>query len=283
MAKIISFFSNSPNQGKRTISQSFAKILSNNNQKVLYVELDYYNPSFANSTQISHPKKNIRGFIQSAVLQSKFDVEPYIYTSDEVKAESNKRVQTVHAELPKNLHFLTLPLNFEETTFPTITNSEDEKSEEEAFNFVEKIMFQLRNLEYSVIIINLPNEIKSVFGLPVLIESDQVVNVITANPTRIVEYQNVLKTIKHTSIDLKEWFTVINQTNSSIDDSEYMGLINEENAPMLIPYDIERANYEFSLKIGSPSIDLCNEELIQSMGFPIQPKAKRKGLFASRR
>ena len=68
MGKIIGIYGAQRGLGATTIGQSLTKVIANSNSKVLYIELDYLNATFAHKTAISHPEKNMELFMEKVLV-----------------------------------------------------------------------------------------------------------------------------------------------------------------------------------------------------------------------
>ncbi|HDX9632092.1 TPA: hypothetical protein ROY30_005882, partial [Bacillus cereus] len=84
MGKIIGIYGVQRGLGVTTIGQSLAKVIGESNSKVLYLELDYLNATFAQKTAISNPEKNMELFMEKAILEGRFDIQKYILKKNEV-------------------------------------------------------------------------------------------------------------------------------------------------------------------------------------------------------
>ncbi|MEQ2529125.1 hypothetical protein WMO40_20840 [Bacillaceae bacterium CLA-AA-H227] len=279
MAEILSFYSVAHSQGKRTLSLGFAELLAMNEHKVLYVELDYKKPSVAISTQITDVTRNAREFFQDTILKRSFDLEPYILTKEILLSSENRDLRRVYAELPDKLDYLTLPMNFQESSFPSLIN-EGEDNEKEAQEYIDKFLYSLKTTKYTYIILNLPIELHSIFGFEVIANSEQIINVVTPNATRLFENKNAYKFLSPNISHLEDkWSTILNMTSPELTPNEYFQLISEE--AILVPYDPARQQSEFALQLSSVEIRERLEKLAARLNIPFEsaiPK-KRSGFF----
>ncbi|MEK5105055.1 hypothetical protein MKX83_24240 [Cytobacillus sp. FSL M8-0252] len=280
MAEIISFYSVAHSQGKKTLSLTFAKLLAENEHKVLYVELDYRKPSVALSTQITHTRRNTNEYFQETVVKESFDVERHVLTKEELLKTEDRNVKKLYSNLPKRLDYLIYPISFQESNFPTIIQDQ-EKAEQEAQDFISKFIYSLKTTKYEYVILNLPIELYSIFGFEVIGSSDKVVNIVTPSATRLFENKNAITFLSSNIPNLEEnWNIVMNMTSEEVDPSEYNQLVKEE--PILIPYDIHRQKEELSLQIGSETIQEKLESLALKLNISITQTSPRKRTFFNR-
>lgn len=281
MPEIISFYSVAHSQGRTTTSLSFANLLAEQDLTVLYVELDYKKPSVAVSTRISDQTKNIKEYFQQAVIKGSFDVEPYILKKDYLLNNEDRSLRKVYSELPTNLDYLIYPLGFQESSFPTIVEG-NEEAEKEVQEFIGKFIYSLKYTKYNYVILNLPIELHSIFGFEVLLNSDRIINVVTPSATRLFENKNA-KTFLESNIPYldEKWNTIINMTSEELDESEYRQLVKDE--PILIPYDPKRQKEEFALQLGSQAIQDRLEQLALKLNVNIlMNNQKKRGIFSRR-
>ncbi|MEQ6391246.1 hypothetical protein RZN22_18380 [Bacillaceae bacterium S4-13-58] len=264
--KVFSFWSPSTNLGKRTVSQAFASQIAKLGYGVLYVEFDYMNPSLAITTALSSKEKN---FYQLSLSQDSFDLRQYIANKMDVRI--TKEMVSLFEGIPQDLHFLGLPSGFDSEQFPSITNEE----------FLSTLLSALRDVEYDAVVINLPSQVDNLFGFPVMLESDVIFSVTTANPVRIKEYRNMMKMLVETPLKMDKWEVIVNQVGEGITKETCDQLLREEESIIAIPYDNQRPADELDLKMGSPIINKKMEELAGMYGFmaPEPQVAKKKGLF----
>lgn len=280
MAELISFYSVAPSQGKKTISLSFAHMLAAQDNKVLYVELDLYHPSIANTMQITHPTKNINEYFHNAVMKNTFDLESFILKKQILMQTEERELKKIYSELDEQLDYLIFPNGFNEDGFPTLIDKGD-NPEQQAHEFIQKFLYSLKTTKYQYVILNLPNNIESIFGFEVIAGSDAIVNVVTPSASRLYENKVMKNFLTENITDLNDkWFTLMNMTSPAIDDREYIQLVKD--VPVIVPFDLERQKSEFSLRPDSEEIRLKMEELAFNMQISIvisQPKKKGFSLF----
>lgn len=253
MAKIYGFYSVAESQGKKTISQSFADLLAENEYKVLYVELDSHRPSVAISTRITHETKNIVEYFRGVATAKDFTFEPYVLKiSNLLETEEDKNLNR-HFKMyfDDNLDYLIFPLNHNDKDFPTLV--ENENAEKETKELIENFTYNLKSSNYDFIVLNLPIELYSIFGFELIGNCDSIINVLTASATRLYENKKMKSFLFENEPSLKKkWNTVLNMVSSAVEETQYNELMNEK--PILIPFDEERQIEEFSSKIGSYEI-----------------------------
>lgn len=262
--KIFSFWGSSENLGKRTLSQSFAVQVARLGYSVLYCEFDYQNPALALTTALSNNDKN---FYQLALSQDTFDLRQFIANKMDVRI--TKEMVGLFEEIPHELHFLGLPSGFDPDTFPSITNED----------FLETLLSALKEVEYDAVVINLPNEIENLFSFPVMLESDVVFSVISANPVRISNHRSLVKMLADTPLNMDKWEIIVNQVGEGVSKDTCEQLLREQ-VIAAVPFDMERSSYELDLRFGSPVINQKMTALAGIYGF-LAPETneKKKGLF----
>lgn len=279
MTEIISFYSVAPSQGKRTLSQAFANVLATNDHRVLYIELDTKNPSIAASSQISHPYNNALKYFQTTVEKSNFNIEPFILKKDELLKTENRDMRKVFREMTGNLDYLVFPDNFNESNFPDLL-IDSENLEAKAHEYIQQFVYALKTSKYDYVVLNLPNDIASIFGYEMISESDKVVNITTASANRLLENKRTVSFLSNNNQDLeKKWSIILNMTSPFVENEIYKGLIND--TPFIIQYDPERATSELALETGSPLINEKLEYFALQIGISIIPTPinKRFKLF----
>lgn len=265
--KIIGVYSVEPNLGKATIAQSLSKVIAEANTKVLYVEMDYTNPSFFLKTQLSHETKNMESLMRRVVLENRMDVENYIATRKDF-TNSNA------TQLPYSLDCIAFGKEYDIESFPEFNVDVENQAEAFADNFVKK----LKNLGYDAVIINLPNRIDSIFGLPLMRKCDEVINILSANPTILSKYIELDSVFKRADMNENEWLHVFNKCSSIVDDKHYINLVDFEISNC-IPFDPERIENEFALKIGSVTIDEHTKKIARQLGFDVKKEERKFRIF----
>lgn len=280
MSNLISFYSVAHSQGKRTLSLSFASLLAKDDNKVLYFELDYKKPSVAISTRITDQTCNTNEFFQNIAIKNSFDVEPYILKKEKLLRVEDRNLRKIYSDLPNNLDYLIYPLNFQEGSFPNLLSGSKD-AEQEAQDFIAKLMYSLKTTRYDFVILNLPLELNSIFGYEVIINSDQIVNVVTPSAARLAENKKIEEFLFLNNLNLPEkWFKVLNMTSREVNEVEYIQLVDDE--PVLIPFDSQRHLDEFALRLDSESIQERLEELALKMNIQITQSTPKRKLFSRR-
>lgn len=279
MPDIISFYSVAPTQGKRTLSLSFANMLADQDNKVLYVELDIYHPSIANTLRITDKEKNANEYFHNVIMKNTFDLDSFVLKKENLMKTEERELKKIYSPLSSGIDYLVLPFGFKEESFPTILHEEGDL-ESQAHSFIEEFIFALKSTKYQYVILNLPNNIESIFGVEVLSASDRIVNVLAPAATRLMENVEVKNLLFEHMPDIKEkWFTCLNMISPSISENEYIQLLNDE--PIFVEFDPERQKSEMQLKPDSESIRLKMEHLAFRMQISIvlSEEPKRKSIF----
>ena len=252
----ISFWGVSPGVGTRTIAQSFAKNAAERGAKVLFVELDYLRPSFAVTSGLTHPTKNLLQLAMQQVEHNDFDIEMFIAKPNEIKVQK-KSLKKVINDIPTNLHFLALPKDYRVESFPEI---------EEGKEFIDELNRQLKSLKYDLIIFNLPSEVNNLFSYPIMLNMDKIYNIMTLHPAHIQNYLNLREMLEKSSIDMDCIQTILNKVPKGISKEQGDSIINEKTI-LNIPYDLERTEKELNIQMGSPLIDEKVNELLNHLGL----------------
>lgn len=273
MTKIIGVYGIDKNVGKSTISQSLAHIIATADSKVLYVEFDYVNPSFAKNTTISHEQKNIASYMEQAMVHENFAAENYILRKRDLDSlKFSKATTKVISLLPHNLDLLVFPRDYISSDFPKFNTSIEEKVEQ----FMELLMGRLRHLEYDAVVINLPSQIDNIFGLPVLLHCDHVVSIMNSSPASLAKFIELSSVLSRADLSTDNWIKVFNLCSPNVEFSIYEQLLNVN---VCIPFDVERADYEFELRIGSPKINEHIKNIARDIGFYIKEEEKRYNIL----
>lgn len=264
----VAFWSVANGMGSRTLSETFAKMSAERGAKVLYVELDYFNPQFAMTTGLSHSEKNFYRYTLDVIEQGNVDVEPYIAQPEDVNI-SKKVIRKTINSIPNNLHFLTFPKEFRTANFPVIENGE----------LITNLFKNLEYLQYDLIVFNLPKEIKHMFTFPVMLLVDEVFNVMTCHPARMNKYMQLRTELESTPLEWSKVKTIFNKVNQNISKEAAESFINESSL-FMVPFDEERATNELDITIGSELINLHIGDYLERIGLEsIEPKEKRRKVF----
>lgn len=281
MAKLIGIYSVAQNEGKSTLAQSMAHILSKNEHKVLFVELDYYRPTFALKTGLSHESKNLFNFFTNVKETKRLEVSKYISQVNEGLPEDKRLANNVLANnYSPNLHFLTLPYSFKPSTFPELLDENKESVIGSPINvFAEALTERLKELPYDVVIMTLPTDINSIFTYPIMMYCDEIINVITPNFVSMNIYSSIHKEIKsNDDVNIyAKWNTVFNKVNDGVPAAQYDRLLGNEDVMLQIPFDIERLENDLLYKIGATEFDVNVERLIERLGFKLLESQSNKG------
>ncbi|PFU71331.1 AAA family ATPase [Bacillus thuringiensis] len=271
MGKIIGIYGAQRGLGATTIGQSLTKVIANSNSKVLYIELDYLNATFAHKTAISHPEKNIELFMEKAILEHRMDIQKYVLKKDDIG--DSKRFSW----FPNNMEVLTFSKDFKEKGFPRFETGVETKVEKFINNFISK----LKALDYDFVILQLPNQIESIFGLPILSKCDNIVSILTGNPIVVSKYKGITNVFKKADFKYKEWVHVFNLCSNKVDAEDYKLLVDFDVATC-IPYDPERTEMEFSLIPGSETIDEHTKTIAKKIGCFIRNEQNRFRFLVSK-
>ncbi len=265
--KTVAFWGIEPGMGKRSVAQMFAKQCAVRGGNVLYCELDYFNPSFALTTGLSHPEKNFYKFMIDSADKNDFEIEPFIAKPSDLMV--NRKLRKSLTSFPNTLHFLTLPIDFKPSQFPLVENE----------NFTSTFMKHLNVLPYDLIVLNLPTKLENIFGFPVLLESNLIYNVLTLNPSRMYKYMQTKELLMNTPLNFNFWRTVVNQVPNDIRKETIDKKLIKETSFLCIPYDEERALLDLDLIIDSEVMGRAIASLVDELGFEsLGPEKKKKNI-----
>ncbi|GAD15388.1 SAF domain protein [Geobacillus kaustophilus GBlys] len=270
--RIIAFYSNSHNVGKRTISQAFAYRLAKEGKDVLYVETDYKRPGFAVSTGLSHDQKNMLKLIEK---NNNYDIMDFIANKRDV-LDSNKNMNKAIAEkiqsYPETFYFLAFPKDFNYTQMPEVEQKEE---------FVHVFIESIKHTDFDYIIFNTANELSYMLSYPLIVEADILISIIGSSPVDAIKLKHELDWVNSTNLTLpNKFYTIFNFIDEDSSFLYELESILGQNAALTIPYDVERKEYEWSLKIGSPKINESVEILLQKIGIEVTPRNDKRGIFA---
>ncbi len=270
MSKIISVFGSQVGEGRTTIATSMAKILGQTDLSVLYVELDAVNPNFAFTTGLSNDTSNTLNFM--------------LKIKEDGKVIPNEFIQNEHQgkQFPKNVHFLTFPMGYELKQFPYLLN----ENLNEVLNnipikeFIVSFVGHFKRLEYDVILFSLPHDVGDLFGLPIMIESDYILNVVTTNQRAIAQNKKNFELLKDvTDLNIKEkWRVVVNKYVDEIPRNQLETYFEGQKVVATISNDDQQIVNDLTGGVGTANIDYDVAYLLYELQFPIN-LPKRKGLF----
>lgn len=272
--KMVAFYSPASGMGNRTLSQAYAMLAAERGLNVLYVELDYFNPSFGATSGLTHPTKNMFQYMERYIEAGEdVEIESYIATPAEVNP-SRKALKKSVSMVPNNLHFLSFPKGFETHLFPDLEDTMVVKK------FIKHFVKSLNATKYDLIVINLPHQIENFFVIPMMIEVDRIYNVMTLHPARMMKYFQLNDLLRTMPIPKERFKLLVNQVPLSMR-KEQVEQILDQPCEEIIPFDENRFNRELDLMIGAP---LINEKLgecltrngLPEFGEPIKEKKKLK-------
>lgn len=277
MTKVISVYSVQEGEGRTTIATTMAKILGQANKNVLYVELDAHNPTFSHVTNETNETKNTLKYLMRLADERKLSPSSFI----------NKQLET--KEFPKNVHFLTFPLDYEVSQLPCLVNEKDNAvlGNIPIQEFSESFVNHFKQLDYDVVLFVLPHDIVDLFAFPIMLQSDYIMNVVTTNKKGLYKNLHVQKTLKDINdFDIKnKWKIVFNKYVSSIPLGVLVNLFptikNSNDSIFTVMNDNERISKDLTNEIGSTKIDEGVLELLQELDVGINSQ-RRKGFFGVR-
>lgn len=275
MTKIVSIFSASPGEGKRTISQNISKLLGENNQRVLYVELDYYRPSFAKTTGLYHPTKNFLNYMLNVKETQSLKYQNFITNTKELAAENKKALRI----LPSTIDFLTLPMQFEQSSVPKLVEN-DQVLGNSIDKFAQAFVEMFKDSKYDVVIFMLPHMIESIFTVPIIRYSDLIFNIVTTNPTSLIENQRVYEgLLEIEELNIKDkWNTLINKYNDVVPRNQIDNFLQDQNIVAVIPFDPEKIANDLTVDIGAELLQQELLKILRELSFDVAAP-KERGFF----
>ena len=271
--QIISVYSNSLNSGRKTIAMALGQQAAKNNQRTLLVELDYLNTGIAHTYGITNSTKNAEGYFSNVFKQKDFNLGNFILTKKHFEV-INKDLSKAHTAINSDLEFLIFSDEYRPALFPTINDFSTEKISRDCKRFFE----ELRLSEYDLVILLLPTDYEDMFTIPMILESDHIINVVGFSLCSVEEAKRI-STIFDTET-LQKMKYVLNLTTRKIEKADYDHLMKPLNLLQVIPFDEQRLLNEVNAEIGSPTIDSAALSLLQHCGVDVADQ--KRSIFSRR-
>lgn len=267
--QIISFHSNLPSQGQRTVSLAFSNLLAQQGYDVLYIELDTNYPSIAKALQLNTGEKNMTSYLEQTV-NGEFDaIEKFILRKEDLVSQNDRKQKSRYAEFEENLAYLIFPLSTKTEDIPNLLEyrQDDETDEEFAIDYVSRLIEAIGNTSYDFVVCKLANDIDHLFTYEMMKLSNHVVSVSLPSVTKLFDQEDLKSFLFAQDKELQgKWHDVLNMTSSELDESEYKNLID---AHCIIPFDPERQGEELALNPDSPKIRQKLERFVLDLGIKI--------------
>lgn len=268
--KLISFYSNTPSQGLRTVSMAFSNLLAQQSYNVLYIELDTNHPTIAKAFQMETGDKNIVKYFDST-LDGKFDnLNQYILTKKDILEQSDRKQKSIYSGFENDVSYLIVPMDLKSEELPNLiddTKVKDTSIEEYVIDYVGRFVETLNELEYDFIVCKLANDVDHFFTYEMMKHSDHILSVSTPSTTKLMEQIAVKKFLFEQNKSLEEkWIDILNMASPDIPTTEYRTLLNKD---YVIPFDLERQREELALQPDSPMIRQSLERLALDLGIKV--------------
>lgn len=271
---VISVYSAALNSGKKTIAVSLAQLSASEGKKTLLVDLDYQNSGIALTYGITNATKNMENYMKSVFDKDNFHFGDFVMNKKDFETV-NKDLSKAHAAVSSNLDFLIFSQAYRISMFPKLPNSNAESKTLQVYEIVKRFIEELHQSDYDVVILNLPNHYEDMFVIPVILESDKVVNVMKFSISRIEEMKRFNRLLDKETIN--KFVNVLNFTVKKIDLTDYSYIAKPFEFHHFISMDEARALNEFNAEIGSPIINNVAKGILKSCDVEIVEK--RKGLL----
>lgn len=273
MTKIVSVYSVQQGEGRTTVATTIAKLLGQANKSVLYVELDSVCPTFATTTALSHETKNILNYMFQLKNDGKLNATEFLHVDHSEKVFS------------KTVQFLTFPPNYEQRLFPTLINEGENVVLEDIplREFAKLFTNHFKQLDFDIVLFVLPHDVGDLFGLPIMLDSDLILNVVTTNRmslTKNKQLYEVLNNIEEFNMNDK-WKIIVNKYVEDIPKSQLtklllgQGIYGEVN---MIRNDHEKIVNDLTGEVGSTKVNADVKSLLCDLQL-IEETTKRKRFF----
>lgn len=271
--QVISVYSNALNSGRKTIAMALGQEAAKNNHKTLLVELDYLNNGIAHTYGITNSTRNAEGYFSKVFKQKDFSLGNFILKKDQFEV-INKEISKAHAAINSVLDFLVYSNEYRPAMFPSINDFSTEKISKDCKRFFE----ELRLSEYDLVILLLPTDYEDMFAIPMILESDHIINVVGFSLSSIEEAKRISTIFDSETLDKMKY--VLNLTTKKIDKADYEHWMKPLNLVQLVSFDEQRLLNEVNADIGSPVIDAAALNLLQLCGVDVAEQ--KRSLFSRR-
>lgn len=272
--KLISVYATSGNVGRRSIAVTMANQAARSGNQTLLVELDYIKPSVALTLGITHPTKNSLLYFERALNDSFFNVDEFIMKHTEIQS-TQKDLSKVHQSYDKKLDYLIFPIDYDNSMFPRLTQQNAENLTERAQFIVQQFISNIHALNYDVVIFILPNDKEDIFSVPVILESDHIVNVIGPSLTRFNETKKLVGLFE--KFNQEKWIHILNMASSKlVDPSDYKLALEPVGLQHVIPFEEQRLYNDLNAEIGAPIMKEKVKDILKDCGLEADEKGKQR-------
>lgn len=266
---ILSIYSNQSNSGKKTMAIALAVEAAKQDLKVLLMDLDYLNSSFASAYGITHNLKNTELYFEQATKQGSFKIDNYVIKPNETQTNIQALKKNMN-QYPKSLDFLVYSDSF---TPDVLQNSLiNGWSDNQCYEFMTRLDDELRNTDYDFIVQVLPNGLDDMFALPVILTSDKCINMVRFGINQIEATKNLMAAFDANTT--QKFIHVLNDASKKIETKEYENLFSPIKLSTTIPFDDNRPFNELNGMVGSPIINATAISLLKECGLEIKTKKR---------
>lgn len=238
--------------------------------RTLLIELDYLNNGIAHTYGITNEERNAELYLTNVFKHDDFNIGNYVMKNDQFEMQ-NKDLSKAHKAINSDLDFMIFSKEYKPALFPKINNFSTDSVRRMSKRFFE----ELRQTEYDVVILVLPNDYEDMFTIPMILESDHIINVVGFSLSSIEEIKQFSNLF---NIEVSEKMKyVLNYTTKRIDKADYEHLMKPLNPVQLIPFEDQRMLNEVNAEIGSPSIDSAALSILQQCDVDVTEK--RRSIF----
>lgn len=272
--KLISVYATSGNVGRRSIAVTMANQAARSGNQTLLVELDYIKPSVALTLGITHPTKNSLLYFERALNDNFFNVDEFIMKHTEIQS-TQKDLSKVHQSYDKKLDYLIFPIDYDNSMFPRLTQQNAENLTERAQFIVQQFISNIHALNYDVVIFILPNDKEDIFSVPVILESDHIVNVIGPSLTRFSETKKLVGLFE--KFNQEKWIHILNMASSKlVDPSDYKLALEPVGLQHVIPFEEQRLYNDLNAEMGAPIMKEKVKDILKDCGLEADEKGKQR-------
>ncbi|MGN4128074.1 hypothetical protein ACMGD3_24170 [Lysinibacillus sphaericus] len=266
---ILSVYSNQPNSGKKTIAMTFAVEAAKQGLKVLLMDLDYLNSSFALTYGITHSTKNTENFLENATKYGDFKIDNYIIKPSETETKIQVLKKNMN-QYPSTLDFLVYSEGFTPDLLQTsLINSWNEN---QCYEFMARFNAELKSTDYDLIVQVLSNGLDDVFALPIILTSDKCVNMVKYSIKQIELARKIITAFD--SNTSQKFIHVLNDTSKKVEKKDYDNLCAPLKIAAVIPFDDNRCLNELNGVVGSPTINSTAINLLNECGLEVTTKKR---------
>ena len=265
--EIISVYSSSRNSGKKTLAMALGQQAARRDNRTLLIELDYLNNGIAHTYGITNDYRNAERYFTNVFKYDDFNIGNYVMKKDQFEKQ-NKDLSKAHEAINSDLDFLIFSNEYKPALFPKMNDFSTEKVSRLSKRFFE----ELRQTEYDLVILVLPNQAEDMFTIPMIMESDHTINVVSFSLSSIEEIKG-FSNLFNVEVSEKMKY-VLNFTTKRIDSADYDHMMKPLNTVQLIPFEDQRMLNEVNAVIGSPAIDSAAVSILQQCDIDVTEKKR---------